>query len=105
MKSIAQLLQDSDRSQTEVVPTTVWKFPLPLTDKFVLSMPSGAKILRVASQHNMGCMWARVDPTQPRHDRQFILRGTGHIIELDCWYIGSFETGSFVWHVFENTLS
>lgn len=82
---------------------TVWKFALQLADLQSISMPSGAKILHVADQHGVVCMWALVDPSADRVTRTFTVIGTGHIAPSSGEYIGSAlaHGGALTWHVFE----
>ena len=82
----------------------IWKFPVVMTDAFILPMPSGAEILCVQSQHERGWIWAIVDPDAPLIDRVFRLVGTGHpIAQSKLLYIGTFQqhAGALVWHLFE----
>lgn len=84
----------------------IWKFPLHLTDRQVVSMPSGAKILSAQAQHGKVTLWAMCD--QSREERQLrtlLIIGTGHPVPDDCCeFIGTvqFEGGSLVFHVFES---
>ena len=82
---------------------TVWKFPIPIADDFVLKMPRDAEILFVGNQGDQACLWARVVPDRRVEDRRFYLRGTGHPIDLDCKHVGSFMlyAGNLVFHIFE----
>jgi hypothetical protein len=83
----------------------VWKYPIPIADEFVLRMPRDAELLFVATQDEQGCLWARVitDDRVRLEDRRFHLRGTGHLIDLDSKYVGSFilRGGAIVFHLFE----
>lgn len=85
---------------------TIWKFPLKLTDSQDVEMPLGARILSVAEQHGVICMWALINPHPEvgRASRQINIIGTGHpaVYEYDADYIGTVLTcgGDFVWHVF-----
>lgn len=81
----------------------VWKYALPKVVNPV-EMPSGATVLAVAEQHNEICLWAKVNPANPKATRVFQVVGTGHA-ELDGTeaYLGSAQlnNGNFVFHVFE----
>ena len=85
----------------------VFKFPFMTTDRFLLEMPKGAKILMVAPQENLdptlgACMWAEIDPLAPYVPREFRLVGTGHPIENDnLVHVGSYQHSVFVWHLYE----
>lgn len=82
--------------------TTIWKFPVEVTDAFSVKMPEGARILSVQVQGRRPVMWAVVDPGSPLHARRFRLYGTGHptAIEQDR-FIGTFQLEALVFHLFE----
>jgi hypothetical protein len=81
---------------------TIWKFPLAVTQTQGISMPRHAEILCVQAQGVGACIWARVDPTFDKEQRQIVIHGTGHEFEeYPNRYIGTFQSGAFVWHVFE----
>lgn len=88
---------------------TVWKFLLEPVDQQKVKMPAGAQLLHLDTQHGFPCLWALVDPAQPKVERTFITMGTGHDAkELDdssfaSNYVGSYQLvgGAFVGHVFE----
>jgi hypothetical protein len=58
----------------------IWKFPLKITDKQFIQMPSGAKILSVANQSMCLCLWAMVVPTNPLDEICIEIFGTGNPI-------------------------
>lgn len=83
---------------------TIYKYPLYISDRNEIEMPSDAKILCVQMQHGVLYIWALVDEvhslTRFRYIRIF---GTGHPIDdpNKLRYIGTVNDGRFVWHVFE----
>lgn len=81
----------------------VWKYYVPIEDEFTLLLPAGARILAVQAQHNEPQMWALVDPNAAPQPRRFRLAGTGHPIEGEWSYLGSFQVhgGNLVFHLFE----
>lgn len=85
---------------------TIWKYPLPFPpkDMFVLEMPRGARLIRVAVQQGQPCLWASVDTSKPTTKRNFAVIGTGHPVPetTDGYYLGSFDLldGDFVGHLF-----
>ena len=85
----------------------VWKYPLSMTSpNYEIPMPAGAQILDVQAQHDVPCLWALVDPTQPPETRRFVMVGTGHPFEWDGVegeWVGTFQLmgGAFVVHLFE----
>lgn len=56
----------------------IWKFQVPMTDVFGISMPTGAEILVVQMQQDEPQMWALVDPDASLTERHFRIVGTGH---------------------------
>lgn len=84
---------------------TVYKYPIPLIDVFTLTLPVGAEILHVATQHGDPMLWCRVDETGETETRQFALVGTGHPAPGpdEARHVGTFLTweGTYVWHLFE----
>lgn len=84
---------------------TIWKFPLSVRDHSIL-MPRGARLLSVAIQGGEPCLWAMVDPSQPRVARRIGVQLTGAEIgqrSLSLPFIGTLllENGLFVTHVFD----
>lgn len=89
---------------------TVWKFllrqygPLPPTvEELTINMPAGAKVLHVGVQDSDLMLWALVDPDALPEPRNLVIAGTGHLFDLppSGLHLGSAQTRSFVWHVFE----
>jgi hypothetical protein len=86
-------------------PGAIWRFQLGLQAEQLISMPKAAQILCVQLKDGSGCMWAIVDPMHdaPRGLRRIITRGTGHQFDnaAPLPYIGTYQTGPYVWHVFD----
>lgn len=83
---------------------SVWKYPIPVDDRFFIQMPRGATALTVQVQREEPQLWARVDPTAPIEERRFALCGTGHLrADINGRYVGSFQLheGALVFHLFE----
>jgi hypothetical protein len=84
---------------------TIWKYPIPIQDQFVVNLPPGATVLCVDVQHGAACLWALVDSSAPTQPRSFALRGTGHSVDglTAREYIGTFQMsgGALVFHLFE----
>ena len=84
---------------------TIYEYPIPIGDNFLIEMPIGAKILTVQTQNDVPQLWASVDTEQFFETRYFSLFGTGHRISDDFngVYIGTFQIdgGQFVFHLFE----
>ena len=85
----------------------VFKYPIPVKDRFIMMLPRGAKILSVDMQGDKPMMWALVDADcEAVVSRNFRFSGTGHPIEEkqeDLDHIGTFQmdNGKFIWHIFE----
>ena len=80
----------------------IWKYILDITDAQCLDMPSGAKILCVQMQGKTLCLWAVVDPAQPKVRHTFRVYGTGHPLDDNHGvYLGTVQVGMLVFHVFE----
>lgn len=85
----------------------VFKYEVPIDDRFTLKLPRHAKIIAFQVQHEQPQVWALVDPEEKTMmDRDFILAGTGHPIderEDNLHHLGTWQMrgGSLVWHLFE----
>lgn len=82
----------------------IFKYPLTI-GKQTLELPSNSKILKVANQSEVLCLWALVDPVQEEKvPVEIEVVGTGHDVAFP-WesyrYIDSvlMRSGSLVWHV------
>ena len=82
---------------------TIHKYPAFILDEFRLQLPRDAQILTVQMQHGDPYIWAKVDPSASKETRNFRLYGTGHPMDEDGQYVGTFQTkdGKFVFHLFE----
>ena len=84
---------------------TIWKFPIPITDHFEITMPEGSQVLSFQTQKGEPYIWVLVDPSQLPGSKKFRLAGTGHMIEEEGGYkyIGSTQMmgGDLIWHLFE----
>ncbi len=84
---------------------TIWKFPMP-APRCVIDMPAGAQVIRVSRQPPSNiCIWAIVESDNATEKRLFAAVGTGHAIPLDGRYLGTWDDGPFVWHLFEPSQS
>jgi len=52
---------------------TIYKYPLGMAEKAVVSMPEGARIIRVDGVDGFLYLWAVVDTEAPVEDREFHL--------------------------------
>jgi hypothetical protein len=81
----------------------IYKYPVPIDDRFVIQMPLGAFIMTVQMQKSEPQIWALVDPDRSLTNRVFYLYGTGMEVNPELIYIGTFQMlgGSLVYHLFE----
>lgn len=83
----------------------IWKYSLPFQGRTEITMPKRAEILCVQEQDSTIHLWAlvkigdRSDVTT--ETRAFSVFGTGDVHETFGRYVGTAQTGPFVWHVFE----
>ena len=86
---------------------TIFKYPIPIEDHFILELPKNAKILTVQTQKGIPQLWAMVDSETEKEARHFRLNGMDHPLGDDYLriinYIGTFqiENGELVFHLFE----
>lgn len=83
---------------------TIYKYEIPVDDRFTLELPNFAEILAFGQQGGTPMIWALVDPELTKLRRTFVLVGTGNPVPDDVIaenYIGTTQTGPFVWHLFE----
>ncbi len=69
-----------------------------------IMLPVGAEILSAQMQGQSPVMWALVDPEELNTEaRRFHTIGTGHHHDFSgMGYIGTYQDGGLVWHVFED---
>lgn len=82
----------------------IFKYPLEITKQQGLSLPTGAKILKVDMQHSKLYLWAQVvDGTGSEELRHFCIHGTGQeIVDAHLQrHLATVFDGGFVWHVYE----
>lgn len=81
---------------------TIYKYQLKTTDQQTITMPVGSEILSLQIQFGNPCIWVKVDTDNEVRYRTFVTFGTGHPLpENDLEFIGTYQTGQFVFHVFE----
>lgn len=80
----------------------VYKYKINMSvDEFVVVMPRSAGIVKVEKQHEQPMFWALCDEGDFTADRRFTVKGTGHPVEPNMTYMGTWLDGEFVWHLFE----
>lgn len=84
---------------------SIWKYALEITDEIELKMPCAAKVLTVQMQGNTPTLWAVVNPDEPLEIRRFRIFATGQPLQnielMLTEYVGTFQHGGFVGHLFE----
>jgi hypothetical protein len=84
---------------------TVHKFPLPTNigggDIVELQMPAHAVIRRFALQNHVPTLWVEIDDKTDLMPRRFQIFGTDHPLPAHAAYVGTYEQGPFVWHVYQ----
>lgn len=83
---------------------TIWKFVMP-KPYCRIEMPIGAEVIRVARQGSAVCLWAIVESDNALERRSFATVGTGREIPIDGRYLGTWDDGPFVWHLFEPAIN
>jgi hypothetical protein len=74
---------------SKVVGRTIWKYQLPVLERFDMALPVGAEILRIADQGGMLWMWVAVDTTAPVEERRFHAFKTGAAMpDIPLRYLG-----------------
>lgn len=67
----------------------IFKYQMPVLEKFTMNLPAGAQIIRVADQGGMFWLWAVVDTNAPDEPRNFVAVKCGaNVPEGDLNYIG-----------------
>lgn len=80
----------------------VWKYTLRIVDLQTLQIPIGARFLSVQMQEGQPQIWALVDENAQLEPRSLAIYCTGQPIwNNPGLFIGTFQVGAFVFHVFE----
>lgn len=84
----------------------IYKYPLPVGPRPIVTMPQKARILSVQNQRGALCVWAAVNPTGLNIKRGFTVLPTGLLIPDDATlgdFLGTvqFNGGELVFHVFD----
>jgi hypothetical protein len=88
--------------------TTIYKYPLIITDKQIIKVQQGAVPLYVEFDgQNQLCLWCQVESNKSKENCTIYIVGTGNEMpDTECEYIGSVKDtytnkfGTFIWHVF-----
>lgn len=86
---------------------TVYKYPLPLTDTYTLTIPQPAQIIHTGLDPiGSLCIWAVVDPASTewiQHTLHVIGEGTPFPDDPRI-HLGSVLQEPFIWHVFRDII-
>lgn len=87
----------------------IFKYEIPIKDKFDLELPVHSKILSFQVQNEKPYIWVLLDENKVLRRRYFTIVGTGHefYYHTDIMkYIGTVQMAeeSLVWHLFEDFL-
>ena len=67
----------------------IFKYQMPVLERFSMRLPTGARIIRVADQGGMFWLWAVVDTNVPDETRNFVAVKCGaNMPDGDMTYIG-----------------
>jgi hypothetical protein len=83
----------------------IFKYPIEVKDKQVVSMPRGAQVLSVQMQNGKLTVWALCPAATAVHEsRTFHVFGTGHDLPEAAdsrTFVATVQDGNYVWHIFE----
>lgn len=81
---------------------TIWKYNIKIGIT-ALDLPKDSEVLCVQVQDANPCIWVKVNPENKKEWRTFVTYGTSYEIDTQTEkkYIGTFQLGSFVGHLFE----
>ncbi len=69
--------------------SVIFKYQMPIKERFTMRLPTGAQIIRVADQDGMFWLWAVVDTRVPDEDRHFVAVKCGaNVPDGNLQYIG-----------------
>lgn len=83
---------------------TIWKYRLDDINNGYLTVeiPGDSRIVMVDNDpEGIPSMWIELNSAAPVCTRRFVIRGTGHTIQADLEYVGSWIAPPFVWHLYE----
>lgn len=67
-----------------------------------LDLPANAEVIHAGlDPREQMSIWCLVTPEAPTEKKKFVIKGTGHEIESNLYYIKTFNVDPFVWHLFE----
>ena len=83
----------------------IYRFDVPIEDRFCLHLPVDAQVLSVSERGGTAHMWILLSPEKKIEERHFRVIGTGRPIPdaANLRFVGTvlLSAGRLVWHVFE----
>lgn len=80
----------------------IYKFKLRAVGQQEIEMSKNAEILCLETQFGEPCIWTLVETDDEQEIKSFFIVGTGEPMpENPSKYIGTYQKGEFVFHVFE----
>lgn len=78
----------------------IYKYGLPLAERYEIRLPRGAKPLYVGEQDGALLLWAMVDPEQPRVPLEICIAGTGREWPAGFSHFATVQMlDGYVWHI------
>ena len=92
---------------SEATGKVIFKYQMPVLERFTMNLPAGAQIIRVEDQDGMFWLWAVVDTEAPIEERQFMAFKTGAAMprDVNLAYVGfcavfvQMELGLYIFEV------
>jgi hypothetical protein len=60
------------KKMSEATGRVIFKYQMPVMERFTMKLPRGAEIVRMADQGGMFWLWAVVDTREPDEERKFV---------------------------------
>lgn len=85
---------------------TIYKYSFPgdvvPSEPFTIRLPRGAQLLTLQMQAGRPFLWCLIDTDNEEQDWRMVIYGTGRRIAPGPHvYIGTYQNGAYVWHLFE----
>lgn len=81
----------------------IYKYSFDIVDNFNINVSKDAEVLTVQIQNGKPYIWVLTDPKAELVPKRFTIYGTGHTTNCENMkYIGTFQLGMFVGHLFEH---
>jgi len=77
------------KKMSDATGRVIFKYQMPVLERFTMRLPRGAEIIRMADQGGMFWLWAVVDTGVPDEDRNFVAVKCGaNVPDGNLRYIG-----------------